>query len=45
LRAGVSELSQALSRAELRPGDIVVREGAPVQSASARAGHFLDRAL
>jgi len=45
LRAGVSQLSQALSRAELQPGDIVVRDGAPLQSASAPAGHFLDRAL
>ena len=45
LRAGVSQLSQALSRAELQPGDIVVRDGAPAQSASAPAGHFLDRAL
>lgn len=44
LRAGVSQLSQALSRAELRPGDIVVRDGAPQPSAPARAGHFLDRA-
>ncbi|MGB9115140.1 flagellar hook-length control protein FliK [Bradyrhizobium sp.] len=45
LRAGVSQLSQALSRAELQPGDIVVRDGAPAQPASAPAGHFLDRAL
>lgn len=45
LRSGVSQLSQALSRAELQPGDIVVREGAPVQPAAAPAGHFLDRAL
>jgi len=45
LRAGVSQLSQALSRAELQPGDIVVRDGAPLQPASAPAGHFLDRAL
>jgi Flagellar hook-length control protein FliK len=45
LRAGVSQLSQALSRAELRPGDIVIRDGAPPQPVSARAGHFLDRAL
>jgi hypothetical protein len=45
LRAGVSQLSQALSRAELQPGDIVIRDGAPVQPASAPAGHFLDRAL
>lgn len=46
LRAGTFELSQALSRAELQPGDIVVRDGAPPQAApAARAGHFLDRAL
>ena len=45
LRAGVAQLSQALSKAELHPGDIVIREGAPPQSAPARAGHFLDRAL
>ncbi len=45
LRAGVSQLSQALSRAELQPGDILVRDGAPLQPASAPAGHFLDRAL
>ncbi|RZM98057.1 flagellar hook-length control protein FliK [Bradyrhizobium genosp. SA-3] len=44
LRAGVGELSQALSRAELKPGDIVVRDGTPPQPAPARAGHFLDRA-
>jgi hypothetical protein len=45
LRAGVSQLSQALSRADLQPGDIVVRDGAPSQAPSAPAGHFLDRAL
>jgi hypothetical protein len=45
LRAGLSHLSQALSRAELQPGDIVVRDGAPAPPATARAGHFLDRAL
>jgi len=45
LRAGAAELSQALSRAELNPGDIVIRDGAPPQAASAKAGHFLDRAL
>jgi len=45
LRAGAAQLSQALSKAELRPGDIVIRAGAPPQSAPARAGHFLDRAL
>jgi hypothetical protein len=45
LRAGASQLSQALSRAELQPGDIVIRDGNPPQAAPARAGHFLDRAL
>jgi hypothetical protein len=44
LRAGVSQLTQALSRAELTPGDIVIRDGAPQQLATAPAGHFLDRA-
>jgi hypothetical protein len=45
LRAGAAQLSQALSKAELHPGDIVIRDGAPPQPAPARAGHFLDRAL
>ena len=45
LRAGVSRLSEALSKAELQPGDIVIRLGAPPQSAPAPAGHFLNRAL
>jgi hypothetical protein len=45
LRAKASELSQALTRADLQVGDIVVRDGAPVQAAAAPAGHFLDRAL
>ena len=46
LRAGASDLSQALSRADLQPGDIVIRDGAPPQPThAARAGHFLDRAL
>jgi hypothetical protein len=45
MRAGAAELGQALSRAELQPGDIVVHEGTPPQSAAAKAGHFLDRAL
>jgi len=46
LRAGASQLSQALSRADLQPGDIVIRDGAPTQAEpAARAGHFLDRAL
>jgi hypothetical protein len=34
----------APTRAELKPGDILVREGTPPQPAPARAGHFLDRA-
>ena len=45
LRTSASELSQALVKAELQPGDIVIREGAPPQPAPAKAGHFLDRAL
>jgi hypothetical protein len=45
LRAGAAQLSQALAKAELQPGDIVIRDGAPTSSAPARAGHFLDRAL
>jgi hypothetical protein len=45
LRAGAAQLSQALSRAELQPGDIVIRDGAPLQPSPAPAGHFLDRAL
>ncbi|PDT73832.1 flagellar hook-length control protein FliK [Bradyrhizobium sp. C9] len=44
LRAGASELSLALTRAELTPGDIEIRDGSPPQPAPARAGHFLDRA-
>ena len=45
LRAGAAQLSQALSKAELQPGDIVIRDGAPPRSTPARAGHFVDRAL
>jgi flagellar hook-length control protein FliK len=45
LRAGAGELSHALSRAELKPGDIVVKSGAPPQPPPPPAGHFLDRAL
>lgn len=45
LRAGAAQLSQALSKAELVPGDIVIRDGTPPQSKPAPAGHFLDRAL
>jgi hypothetical protein len=44
LRAGVSELSQALTKADLKPGDIVVRDGTPPQAPPVKAGHFLDRA-
>jgi hypothetical protein len=45
LRASAAQLSQALSKAELGASDIVIRDGAPAQTASAPAGHFLDRAL
>jgi hypothetical protein len=45
LRAGAAELSRALTEADLTPGDIVIREGAPPQATPAKAGHFLDRAL
>ena len=45
LRAGAAQLSQALSKAELQAGDIVIHDGAPPQPAPAPAGHFLDRAL
>jgi hypothetical protein len=45
LQAETGQLSQALKRANLQPGDIVVREGAPQQIAPASAGHFLDMAL
>lgn len=44
LRAGIGELNQALTKAELKPGDIVVRDGTPPRAAPARTGHFLDRA-
>jgi len=45
LRDGAAQLSQALVRADLQPGDIVIRDGAPTQAPPAPAGHFLDRAL
>ena len=45
LQAGTADLSQALIRANLQPGDIVVRNGAPQQAVPASAGHFLDMAL
>lgn len=43
LRAGTNALSEALRRAELEPGDILVADGAPPQP-KMRTGHFLDRA-
>ncbi|MCD0415964.1 flagellar hook-length control protein FliK [Rubrivivax sp. JA1024] len=45
LRAGAADLGRALARADLVPGDIVVRDGAPPAPRPAAAGHFLDRAL
>ena len=45
LRAGAAQLSQALARAELQPGDIVIRDGAPTPATPVPSGHFLDRAL
>jgi Flagellar hook-length control protein FliK len=45
LRAGSADLSRALARAELKPGDIVVRDGTPPQPQGTPHGHFLDRAL
>lgn len=45
LRSSLSDLSQALSRAELSPGDLVVQDGAPPAVMPPKAGHFLDRAL
>ncbi len=44
LRAGLGELSQALARAELSPGDIVIQDGVPPPVAPPKAGHFLNRA-
>jgi hypothetical protein len=45
LRDCAAQLSEALNKAELQPGDIVIRDGTPPQPAPAPAGHFLDRAL
>ena len=45
LRAGLSDLGQALIRADLSPGDLVVQDGAPPAVMPPKAGHFLDRAL
>jgi hypothetical protein len=44
LRAGTTQLSQALREADLTPGDIVVGEGSAPVASSLRQGHFLDRA-
>ena len=46
LRAGAAQLSQALARAELQPGDIVISDGAPPQSsACARRAFSGSRAM
>ena len=46
LRAGAAQLSQALARAELQPGDIVIRDGTPPQSsAGARRAFSGSRAM
>ncbi|PYF03286.1 flagellar hook-length control protein FliK [Rhodopseudomonas faecalis] len=45
MRAESGLLGQALSRAQLHPSEIVVREGAPNEPAPPSAGYFLDRAL
>lgn len=45
LRADSAELAHALARAELKPGDIVIRDGVPPQPQIRLGGHFLDRAL
>jgi hypothetical protein len=45
LRADAAQLTQALGKAELQAGEIVIREGTPPAQPPARAGHFLDRAL
>ncbi|MCG6207930.1 flagellar hook-length control protein FliK [Rhodopseudomonas sp. HC1] len=45
LRAAAGQLTAALGRADLIPGDIIIRDGAPSAPPPAAAGHFLDRAL
>ncbi len=45
LRAGKSDLTQALREAELTPGDIVIAEGMRHRPPAPRAGIFWDRAL
>lgn len=44
LRSSAPDLSEALRRAELEPGDIVIGAGQPPSSTPPRAGHFMDRA-
>lgn len=45
LRGQSEDLSASLARAELQPGDISIKQGAPPKRAkAAKAGHFLDRA-
>jgi hypothetical protein len=44
LRSGAADLSEALRRAELEPGDIVIGAGQPPMPTPPRAGHFMDRA-
>lgn len=44
LRANAGQLGEALHRADLKAGDIVIAHGAPLPTNPAPAGHFLDRA-
>ena len=44
LRSSAPDLSEALRRAELEPGDIVIGTGHPPSPPPPRAGHFMDRA-
>jgi hypothetical protein len=44
LRSGAPDLSEALRRVELEPGDIVIGAGQPPSPTPPRAGHFMDRA-
>lgn len=44
LRANTAQLAHALRVAALEPGDIVIGEGEPPRSATAPAGHFVNRA-
>jgi hypothetical protein len=44
LRANASQLTQSFDGAELKAGDIVVSDGAPLRGRTTWAGHFLNRA-